>query len=124
MQEIPEFDPIPPSQVQLKMPTVVLCSRYCISANETALHYVQSARIPIFGEITRGTNGDVALLHIFDSDKHIFAPFTAAKVTQLDGTKHLGVGIIPDKLVYRTQNGIRLGLDEQLEAALEHLHSN
>jgi hypothetical protein len=106
------------------MPTIVLCSKHSISFNETVLSHVQSAKIPIFGEITKGANGNIALLHIFDDDKHIFTPFTALKATQHDGSKHIGVGIIPDLVVGRTQKGIRLGIDEQLEAALEYFYLN
>lgn len=105
------------------VPVIVLASRYSISQNEHALGYVQDAGLPILGEATYGINGNVTYLHMLGGSDNggLTVGFTGMKVTQHDGSRLRGVGIIPDIHVAVTIDSIVTGEDIQLNKAVEYL---
>jgi C-terminal processing protease CtpA/Prc len=70
----------------------------------------------IVGQPTGGTNGDVDRLNLPGG---YIVSYSGLKVTQLDGSKHHGVGTKPNIYVERTIKGVRENKDEFLEKALD-----
>lgn len=70
----------------------------------------------IIGQPTAGTNGNVNYL-VLPGGTVIM--FTNMKVYKHDGSRHHGVGILPDIYAEQTIKGIRKGRDEYLEKAME-----
>lgn len=70
----------------------------------------------IIGQNTAGTNGTQNQLTLPGGYS---ITFSGHKVTQLDGTRHQGVGTKPDIYVAKTIKGTREGKDEILEKAIE-----
>jgi C-terminal processing protease CtpA/Prc len=71
------------------------------------------------GQPSAGTNGNVNEIILPNGFK---TRFTGMKVTNLDGSQHFGVGVLPDVYAEKTMEGAREGRDEYLEKALEILN--
>jgi C-terminal processing protease CtpA/Prc len=121
LSPVPQF--IQPVSPQLRMPMVVMSSRYSISNNEHVLGYLQSMRIPVLGEATYGINGNITVFHLAGGATRngLSGYFTGMQVNQHDGSALIGRGIQPDILVPVTAKGLRERRDVQLEAAQAYL---
>jgi C-terminal processing protease CtpA/Prc len=88
-----------------------------ISYSETWLGIAEAFHLGEFvGEPTAGTNGNV---NPFRLPGGYGGVFTGMKVLKQDGSLFHGVGIRPTIPVSPTLAGIRAGVDEQLQRALE-----
>jgi len=121
LSPVPQF--IQPVSPQLRMPMVVMSSRYSISNNEHVLGYLQSMRIPVLGEATYGINGNITLFRLAGGAERngLSGYFTGMQVNQHDGSALIGRGIQPDIVVPVTAKGLRERRDVQLEAAQAYL---
>jgi C-terminal processing protease CtpA/Prc len=88
-----------------------------ISYAESYMGFVENYKLAtIVGLPTAGTNGDVNSIYL--PGKYTIR-FTGLKVYKHDGSRHHGVGILPNVYVTKTIKGITEGRDEFLEKALE-----
>lgn len=107
---------LPSGDVPLTCRLIVIVDRGCISQGEhTALALAAVADTTFVGEPTAGADGNVVLLELPGG---IGTTFTGLGVSWPDGRPLQRVGILPDVAANRTQDGIRAGRDELLEAAL------
>lgn len=72
----------------------------------------------VVGSQTAGADGNVSYFQISND---IQTGFTTLGIFYPNGDSTQRIGIVPDSLVQRTQNGIRYGRDEELEKALDIL---
>jgi C-terminal processing protease CtpA/Prc len=82
-----------PMPERFTCPVVFLTDANAMSYGETFMEMVKHYRIgTIIGEPTAGTNGDVR----FDFE----VMMTGLKFTSHDGSRHHGIGVIPDIIVH------------------------
>ncbi len=106
-----------PLKPRFKGKIVFLVNGNAISYAESVMGIVEAYKLgTIIGEPTAGTNGNV---NPFNLPGGFYISWTGMNVVKHDGTRHHGVGIIPDILVNRTIKGIREKRDEYLEKAIE-----
>ncbi len=88
-----------------------------ISYAESYLGFIEGYDLAtIVGQPSAGTNGNV---NPFEINGAYRISWTGMKVLKHDGSQHHGIGIIPDVRVEKTIEGVRDGIDEFLEKALE-----
>lgn len=88
-----------------------------ISYAESCLGYVEGYKLAILvGQPTAGTNGDI---NPFDLPGGYTISWTGLKVLKHNGSRHHGIGIIPDVYVTKTIQGIKEHRDEFLDKAIE-----
>lgn len=88
------------------------------SAEFTAMALRTAPRAVVMGSQTAGADGDISYVPFpggFNS------PFSGLGIYYPNGKDTQGVGIVPDVLVYPTQQGIASGKDEVLEKAKEYI---
>jgi C-terminal processing protease CtpA/Prc len=108
---------IPPSNFRLKVKSAFLTDGRAVSYAETFLALVARHKLgPIIGSPTAGTNGGVNLYVLPDGSR---ISWTAQKARKLDGSRHHGIGVLPDVPVRRTVKAVAEGRDEVVEKALE-----
>ncbi len=95
---------------------VFLINGMAISYAETILGIVEAYRIgDLVGGPTAGTNGNNNMFTIPGGYRMFM---TGMRVLKNDGSRHMGVGILPTVPVARTVAGVAAGRDEILERAL------
>lgn len=106
-----------PREPHLTAKVVFLIDGQAISYAESYLSFIEHYKLAtLVGQPTAGTNGNVNILYLPAS---YTIRWTGMKVLKHDGSRHHGVGIIPDVYVEKTIKGIREGRDEFLEKALQ-----
>ena len=96
---------------------VFLTNANAISYSESIMGYVEHFRLgDIVGQATAGANGDVNKMQLVGG---LSVRWTGLRVLKHDGSQHHTIGVQPTKEVNPTLQGIRDGVDEQLDAALE-----
>ena len=106
-----------PRAPALSAKIVFLCDGSAISYAESFLGYIEGYKLAtIVGQPSAGTNGNVNTLSLPGG---YTVSWTGMRVEKIDGSRHHGVGIVPDVLVERTVRGVRAGRDEFLDKALE-----
>jgi C-terminal processing protease CtpA/Prc len=109
--------PVPPEEPRFRGRVAFLIDGEAISYSETWLGIAEAFHLGAFvGEPTAGTNGNV---NQFTLPGGYGVVFTGMKVLKQDGSLFHGVGIQPTVPVSPTLAGIRAGVDEQLEKAIE-----
>ncbi len=115
-------DAIEPKEPKYAGKVAFLTDGRAVSQAETVMAIVKHNRFGrIFGEPTAGTNGDLARISMPGG---IVVTFTGLRVTNIDGSIHHGVGVVPDVTVRRTIAGVREGRDEVLEEAVKWIREN
>lgn len=105
-----------PATPRLRCPLIVLTDTRAVSAAETVLQIIRDNRLGTFvGEPSAGTNGSV---NTFTVPGGFEIRFTGMRVSAPDDSTIQGKGIIPDRVVHPTLEGIRAGRDEILEAGI------
>ena len=108
---------IAPANVRLKIKAAFLTDGRAVSYAETFMALVARHKLgPIIGGPTSGTNGGVNLYILPDGSR---VSWTAGKARKLDGSRHHGIGVLPDVAVRRTVKAVAEGRDELVEKALE-----
>ncbi len=108
---------ISPAAPRIHGRVVVLTDGRAISAAETLLAIVKHYRLAtIVGFPSAGTNG--AAYPVVLPGGYRFK-WTGSKVTNYDGSRHHGIGVIPDVPIVRTRNGAAEKRDEALECAIQ-----
>lgn len=88
-----------------------------ISYAESFLSYIEGYNLAtIVGETTAGTNGNY---NLFSLPGGYRIRWTGMKVIKHDGSQFHGIGIEPDIIVRKSIAGIKAGIDEQLEVAIQ-----
>lgn len=88
-----------------------------ISYAESCLGYIEGYKLAtIVGQPSAGTNGNI---NPFELSGGYTISWTGMKVLKHNGSQHHGIGILPNVYVTKTIQGIRVGLDEFLEKAIE-----
>ncbi len=101
----------------LSPPRVFLAGPSTVSQPETLLMLVERYGLgEIVGEGTAGTNGDIRSTSLPGSYRMIW---TGLRVLRHDGSRYHGLGVEPTVRVERTLAGVRDGVDEALEAAVD-----
>ncbi|MBW6533566.1 MAG: hypothetical protein K0B11_01020 [Mariniphaga sp.] len=109
-----------PREPHIDTPVVLITDSRAISYAESVLALVKHYNLAtIVGQPSAGTNGNVNEIILPNGFK---TRFTGMKVTNLDGSQHFGVGVLPDVYVEKTIDGVSEGRDEFLEKALEILN--
>lgn len=104
-----------PSAYQGKV--IVLCNERTMSQAEWNCMMLQAMPdAVVVGSQTAGTDGNITFLKI---SQNIPTFFTSIGMYYPNGDSTQRIGIVPDTVVYRTQDGIRQGRDEVLEKALQ-----
>jgi hypothetical protein len=94
-----------------------LTDAQAISYAESVMGIVEAYQLgDIVGRTTAGANGNVNPISLFGG---INVNWTGMKVLKHDGSQHHIVGIQPTVPVERTIAGVRAGIDEDLEAAID-----
>lgn len=109
------LEPVAP---RLNVPVVFLSDYHAMSWAETVLILVKGYELgTIVGSESCGTNGDATQYRL-----PVF-PFnlTANYVTNADGSRHHGVGVLPDIYIEPTLEGYLDGRDEVLGKGLEYI---
>jgi len=97
--------------------TIFIIDGRAISWAESYMGFVEGYKLAtIIGQPTAGTNGDT---NLFKLPGGISILWTGMKVLKHDGSQHHGIGILPDIYLEKTIQGVKDGLDEYLEKALE-----
>lgn len=111
-----------PKSPHIKAPVVFITDGNAISYAESVLLIVKHYNLAtIVGQPSAGTNGDVNSIKLPNGFK---LNFTGKKVTNGDGSRHFGVGVLPDVYVEKTIEGVLNGRDEFLGKALEVIGYN
>jgi len=109
--------PVAPAQPRFNALVAFLIDPRAISYSETWLGIAEAFHLGEFvGEPTAGTNGNV---NQFRLPGGYGVRFTGMKVLKQDGSRFHGIGIRPTVPVSPTLAGIRAGVDEQLQRAIE-----
>ncbi len=88
-----------------------------ISYAESYLSYIEGYNLAtIVGETTAGTNG---VYNRFSLLGDYNVTWTGMKVIKHDGSQLHGIGIEPDVIVKKSIAGVKKGIDEQLEVAIQ-----
>lgn len=110
-----DMKPATPYLVNKKI--VFITDGRAISYAESYLGYIEGYNLAtIVGETTAGTNG---VINIFALPGGYNIRWTGMKVIKHDGSQLHGIGIEPDIIVKKSIAGIKEGIDEQLEAAIQ-----
>jgi peptidase S41-like protein len=110
---------IRPAPPRLGARIVALTDGRAVSAMETVLQIFQVNRLGLLvGETSAGSNGNVGWLNLPGGFRVRFSGLRAAYA---DGTTIQGHGVVPDRIVHPTLDGIRAGRDEILEAGIQQL---
>ena len=105
-----------PIATRINVPLYFLTNCEAISFAETVLEMVKYYKIgTIIGEATAGTNGDAVIL----KSPTIGYLFTGYQFFNHDGSKHQGIGILPDIPCPNTIKDIRDRKDTQMIKAIE-----
>jgi hypothetical protein len=108
---------VPPRRPRLRARVAFLSGGGSISYAESTLGVVEDNHLgDIVGEPTAGTNGNI---NPFSLPGGYTVRWTGLRVRKRDGTRHHGVGIIPNVPVAPTLRGVREGRDDVLERALD-----
>ncbi|MEZ4804722.1 MAG: S41 family peptidase [Bacteroidia bacterium] len=111
---------IAPSLPRFTNNVVFIIDGRVISAAETEMGIVENYKLgKIIGEQSAGTNGNVNSFKIYGL--YMFW-FTGMKVIKHDGSRHHGVGILPNVIVKKTIQDVREGRDPFIETAKRQLH--
>lgn len=106
-----------PKNQHLNIPIVFISDSKAISYAESVLGIIKYYRLAtIVGQPTAGANGNI---NAFVLPGQYQISFTGMKLTNLDGSQHHGIGILPDIYVHKTLQGVKEGRDEFLEKAIE-----
>ncbi|QEC51744.1 C-terminal processing protease CtpA/Prc [Anseongella ginsenosidimutans] len=106
-----------PKKPHLDARIVFITDGSAISYAESYMSFIEHYKLAtIVGQPTAGTNGNINPFRL-PGGYHI--SWTGMKVFKHDGSRHHGVGIIPDVYVEKTIAGVREGRDEFLEKAIE-----
>jgi hypothetical protein len=106
-----------PSKPLLRARRAFITDGRTISQAESDMGIVEYYKLgTIVGTPTAGTNGNV---NSFTLPGGYTITWTGMKVLKQNGSRHHGVGIIPNLAVSRTRAGIAAGRDEFLERAVE-----
>lgn len=109
-----------PRSPQIKAPVVFITDENAISYTESVLLIVKHYNLAtIVGQPSAGTNGSINSINLPNGFQ---LNFTGMKVTNGDGSRHFGVGVLPDVYVEKTIEGVLKGRDEFLEKAIEILN--
>ncbi len=112
---------IQPRAPRLTAETVFLVSEGAISYAESIMGIVEHEEMgTIVGTPTAGTNGNVHEIMLPDGF-HVM--WTGMKVLKHDGSRHHGVGIVPEVEARPTPAGIAAGRDEVLEHGVQVLRA-
>jgi hypothetical protein len=107
---------IRPTRPRLRAHLLVLVDARAMSRGETFVQIVHDNHLAILiGEPSGGTNGNIAEAILPGG---FTMRFTAMRVPLADGTAIQGKGIVPDRVIHPTLEGMRTGRDEILAAAL------
>ena len=104
-----------PKAPRLAGKVVFVTGAGAISYAESVMGYVEALGLPIVGEATAGTNGNVRVVMLPSGAE---VRFTGMKVTRHDGARSHLEGIRPTVPAARTLAGLRAGRDEVVERAL------
>lgn len=108
------LEPLTPA---LTAKIVFLTDGRAISYAESYMGFIEHYKLAtIVGQPTAGTNGNI---NPFQLPGGYYITWTGMRVVKHEGSRHHGVGIIPNVRVERTIKGVREGRDEFLEKALE-----
>lgn len=108
---------IEPQSPKFKGTIVFITNAQAISAPETLLGVVEDNNLGlIVGQPTAGANGNVTEI---DLPGHRRIIFTGMKVLKGNGMQHHLIGVKPTHEVERTISGVKAGIDEYIEKALE-----
>jgi C-terminal processing protease CtpA/Prc len=115
-----EEQTVPPTEKwRYSEKTVMLIDERAISQAEATGLFCEAANGTKFiGSHTAGANGDVTNI---TAPGGIFIVFTGVAVEYADGRQLQRIGLVPDVEVKPTIKGIRDGVDEVLEAAIQYL---
>lgn len=106
-----------PKKPLISAKIIFLIDGSAISYAESYMSFIEHYKLAtIVGQPTAGTNGNV---NPFTLPGGYYVSWTGMKVQKHDGTRHHGVGILPDVYVEKTIQGVREGRDEFLEKAME-----
>ena len=109
-----------PKSPQIKAPVVFITDGSAISYAESVLLIVKHYNLAtIVGQPSAGTNGAVNSLIL---PNRFRLNFTGLKVTNGDGSRHFGVGVLPDVYVEKTIEGVRQNKDEFIIKAIKILN--
>lgn len=93
-----------------------------VSYAESFMSFIEAYKLAIIiGQPTAGTNGNVNAFKILGD---INIRFTGMKVVKHDGSQHHGIGILPNRYLNKTVEGVKSGRDEFLEKAIEMTKAN
>ena len=108
-----------PTGPALEVPVMWLVGPHTVSqAEHVSQVVVGSGAVTVVGRPSAATNGNITGVEL---PGRIVATFTGMRVTNPDGSRFHGVGIVPDVTVEPTPEGVAAGRDEILEAALAAL---
>lgn len=118
VEYIAEDGILEPAEPYLSVPTVYLINDITMSWGETIMMIVKGCGIgTVIGTPSCGTNGDVTLYR----SPMFWFNLTGLRAVNADGSRHHGVGVVPDIEVTETFEGYRAGRDEILEAGLDYI---
>lgn len=102
----------------LKNKIIFLINSQTISYAESIVSFLKGTNITLIGQPTAGANGDIKSI-ILPSNKEIW--YTGIVCKLLDGQIYHYKGIEPDIIVNETISGIKNGIDEVIEIAIDFL---
>jgi hypothetical protein len=116
----PAFAPVRrvqyPIAPRLAAPVIALVDGQSASTVETTLALLRDRRLAtLIGEPTAGASGLIASFPLPGGE---VVRFTAIRLAGRDGSSLHGRGLVPDRIVRPTLDGVRAGRDEILEAGL------
>jgi hypothetical protein len=107
---------IRPQAPRLAARVIALADARAMSSVETILQIFRENSLGVLvGEITGGTNGNIA---IAEMPGGFNVRFTAVRASSADGSTVQGHGFRPDHIVHPSLGGIQAGRDEILEAGI------
>lgn len=113
---------VPSEKPEYKGKVVVLINEFTQSAGEFAAMSLQASNnVILIGSQTAGADGDISKIYLPGG---LMTMISGAGVYYPDGTGTQRIGIIPDKIVKPTVQGIRDGKDEVLLKAIQIIHSS
>jgi len=105
-----------PIEPRLQAKIIFITDGRAISYAESYLGFIEHYKLAtIVGQPTAGTNGNINPLSLPGGFRVIW---TGMRVVKHDGSRHHGVGILPQVRVERTIRGVREERDEFLEKAI------
>jgi len=108
--------PLRPATPHLTATIIALIDGQSASAVETIVQMLRDHKLAfLVGEPSAGTNGNT---DIFQVPGGFDVRFTSWRVSNPDGTTIQGHGITPDQVVHPTEDGLRAGRDEILDAGI------